>query len=220
MVGTMINFYEKKILCVMAHPDDEILGCGGTLAKAIEEGADVTVLLSVQRRDLNNRSSWETICEQFQSAVRKLGGNPVILNNLIREDCCYLNGSIIEQNIIPYVDQSEILFTHHSDDIHHTHRLISHAVEIATRPFWRKKWVFQCYIPTSTDQGYSVSFKPNIYVSLNEKQAKLKASAMESYKSEIVPGRDYKSIMDYLRVVGTKIGSEYAEEFSLARAFL
>lgn len=39
-----MEFKNKKILIVAAHPDDEVLGCGGTLAKAVEEGADVHVL--------------------------------------------------------------------------------------------------------------------------------------------------------------------------------
>jgi LmbE family N-acetylglucosaminyl deacetylase len=216
----MVSFSGKNVLCVMAHPDDEVLGCGGTLVKATEEGAEVTVLLSLQRRDLKGRSSWETICEQFESAVKQLGATPIILNDLFKEDSIYLNGSLIERKLIPYIDKAQILFTHHHADLHHAHRMMSQAVEIATRPCVRKKWVFQCFIPTSTDQGYIINYSPNIFVKLNEGQAQLKASAMENYTSEIGPGRDYSSIIDYLRVVGARIGAEYAEEFSLARGFL
>ncbi len=216
----MIDFSDKKILCVMAHPDDEVLGCGGALAKARDEGAEITVLLSLQRRDLLDRCSWSTACKQFNSAVKYLGAKSVILNNLLREDCSGINESIVESSISPYIELADIVFTHHSGDVHHSHRLISKAVEIATRPFERKKWVLQCFIPTSTDQGYRTQFSPNLFVTLSEPQAIRKATAMGLYKNEDKPGRDYRSIINYLRVVGNKIGSEYAEEFFIARAFL
>jgi len=204
----------------MAHPDDEVLGCGGTLARAVEEGAKVTVLLPLKRRNITDRCSWETVCEQFEQAVKSLGCNPVILNSAIMEDFQSIHESQIANAIMPYVEEADMIFTHHGGDVHHSHKLISRAVEITTRPFRNKKWVFQCFILSSSDQGFYRYFVPNFYVQINEIQANKKTEAMGYYTSELTPGRDKESIMANLKTTGNRINSKYAEEFQIVRAYI
>lgn len=216
----MFSFVSKKILCVVAHPDDEVLGCGGTIARAAQEGADVGVLLTLQRRTLPNRETWENICTQFVKAVETLGATPIIPQQLSQEDSREINESDILSIIEQYIDQADIIFTHYPGDVHHSHSLVSRSVEIATRPFRRKRWVLQCYIPTSSDQGYFAHFPANFHVILTKEQAYRKASAMDCYSSEQAPGRTKKSLLRHMENIGERIGAQFAEEFILVRAFI
>jgi len=99
---------------------------------------------------------------------------------------------------------------------------VSRAVEIATRPFRRRRDVLLFEIPTSTDQrfgGSGSAFAPSQHVVLNESQARRKCDAVARYSTEAAPGRTAEDVERHLRHRGAEIGVTFAEAFVVARQF-
>ncbi len=216
----IMNFAGAKILCVMAHPDDEVLGCGATLARAAVMGAEVRVLLGLKRTDVAERDCWEVVRQQFVAAVRHLGAFPLLPDDSLVEDTLFCSVNRCVELIVPYVDWCDVLFTHHEGDAHESHRLITRAVEIASRPFRRRRTIIQCEIPTSTDQSFKNSFSPNLFVSVDENDVTKKLEAMAMYDRELAHGRNPQNLRRLLQIRGEQIATHYAEAFIIARAFL
>ena len=121
----------------------------------------------------------------------------------------------------PSIEWCDTVFTHWHGDVNQMHRVVSRAVELATRPFRRRKDVFLFEVPTSSEQTYSgAAFAPNTYVSLNESQCAAKCAAMELYPEERAPGRTARDLRRRLELRGSEAGLEYAEAFTAVRLFL
>lgn len=215
-----MSFSGLKILCVMSHPDDETIGCGATLARAAREGADVRAYMPFTRLELPDRDAWSVAISQFKQATKLLGANPVMLDHPPVESEVWQAPCEILPGLTPHIEWCDLVITHWHGDVHQTHRLVSQAVEIATRPFRLRRRVMQCEIPSSSDQSFKFSFAPNLFVPVHEEDAQRKLAAMRVYASEQAPGRNPANLERWMRIRGEQIGTDFAEAFSVARWFL
>ena len=210
----------SKIAVIIAHPDDEVLGCGGTISRLVEMGHQVRVVLAIRRNDDRGLAEWNNLISSMHLACKLLGAEAIILEDLMDEQMVEFQLSKLHDKILPYIEWAEIIFTHFSNDVNQVHRAVSRAVEIGTRPFRRRKEVLLFEVPTSTDQGFLQTFSPNIYCVLSEQHVAKKCQALQFYTSEIAIGRDKQNIIAKLSNRGAESGVDYAEAFMLARGFL
>jgi LmbE family N-acetylglucosaminyl deacetylase len=215
-----LEFKNKKIAVVIAHPDDETIGCGGFLSKAVREGAECKVILPFIRANARKIDSWNEEINHFRLACQQLGVTAVVLDDLIKDAEATSSIQKIVEAIHTHINWADLILCHWKNDVHHAHKAIANAVEIATRPFRNAKTVLCFEVATSTDQGFENSFSPNCFVYLNEKDVQNKKLAMEIYDSEIFPGRTPQDLENQMRFRGSQSGTTYAEAFVIARYFI
>jgi LmbE family N-acetylglucosaminyl deacetylase len=209
-----------RVLVVFAHPDDETLGCGGTMARLVDEGHDVQALLTLRRSDPRGVAHWDAIVRDFHAAADVIGFEPVLCAPLIEERDADAEVRDLHEAVLPYVEWAETVLTHWPGDVHQVHRTVARAVEIATRPFRRRRNVYSFEVPTSTDQSFSPAFAGQMYVAMDEVHAERKVRAMACYSTESAPGRRPEDLRRRLELRGAEIGAEYAEAFAVHRQFL
>tara|TARA_R100001163_G_C5045536_1_gene182887 strand:- start:300 stop:986 length:687 start_codon:yes stop_codon:yes gene_type:complete len=223
----------NKILVIAAHPDDDILGCGGTLSKMSESGCDIRVVFIAEGttcrfqsghpvKEISNEISKRE--KYAKSALSILGIENVCFHNL---PCGKLDqfpileiNKIIEKEIKLFCPDT--ILSHSSVDANSDHRRINESVIMATRPgalnFVERVLFFE--VLSSTEWKFSNSFLPNYFVQLRKKDAENKVKSMKQYKSEVADfpfPRSEEGILSMLKVRGMQSGSEYAEAFETLR---
>ena len=131
----------KKVLVVAAHPDDEILGCGGTMIRHVDEGDEVHVVFMAD--GVTSRSSKETLLDEInkrkKSAIEacKIVGTqqPEFLGLSDNQMDTYSMLEITQklESVINNI-KPEIIYTHHNKDLNIDHQLTHQAVMTACRP--------------------------------------------------------------------------------------
>lgn len=215
----MIDLAGARVLCVAAHPDDEVIGCGATLARVAERGGEVRVLLPLKRSDPRGITHWPQLLDQFSQAVGHLGAQAIVPDNALGEERVAAELMALHRLIDPFVEWCDIVFTHWFGDVHQAHRSVARAVEIATRPFRRQRTVVHYEVPTSTDQAFRDTFSPNFFVRLDETHVKRKIDAFAFYTTELAPGRDADGLRRRMELRGAQVNTAVAEAFVLSRAY-
>ena len=225
-----------RLLVVAAHPDDEILACGGTLARALSEGAEVCVLFlgegvsarfpfgSYDSEKFREESNHRT--ESAKNALRILG-----ISNAIFGDryCCQfdtLPQITLTKEIEAIMDQFRptILFTHNPSEVNIDHRLTYEAVEAACRPT-RSFIPFQIYtfeLICSGNWTFETTFKPNVFVDVTAFWEK-KIAAWHCYAGEARPfpfPRSDVGLETLAHYRGMQVAIDKAEAFRLMRAVI
>lgn len=231
----MISVIEKnRVLVVAAHPDDEVLGCGGTIARHADAGDQVNVLIVAEgatsrlknrdRKRVSNELSG--LAQAAQTAASILGAAGVELLDLPDNRLDSLDRleliKTIEQHIGRYKPQ--VVYLHHAGDVNVDHRRLHEAVVTACRPTpgqpVRRLLSFE--VASSTEwqpPGSAPTFQPNWFVDISAHWGR-KRKALEAYSSEMRSWPHARSIdaLEHLaRWRGAQVGVEAAEAFYLLR---
>lgn len=223
----------NKLLVVAAHPDDEILGCGGTMALHSMRGDEVYVLILGEgitsrdvKRDRKKRDKEIKELRRDIEAANKIVGTK---KTFIYDFSDNRFDSVPLLDIIKVVEKvknevmPDIVYTHHHGDLNIDHRLTFHAVLTACRPLKGEsvKEIYSFEVPSSTEWSPDNSkyFMPNYFVDIKDTIAK-KVAAMKAYKSEIrgfPHPRSVRAIENLAKNRGANVGFEYAEAFMVVR---
>ncbi|WP_456392071.1 PIG-L deacetylase family protein [Persephonella sp.] len=222
---------KRKVLIVAAHPDDEVLGCGGTVSRLIREGYEAYTLIlgeGITSRDKNrNRENRKKeinkLKKQIYKANKILGVKEVFTfdfpdNRFDSVDFIDIVKTIeeVKNNLNP-----EIIFTHSKSDLNIDHQITYKAVITATRPMKEEsvKQIYSFEVLSSTEWNYPLSFSPNVYFDI-EKTLELKLKAMSAYEMELREyphPRSLEGIKIKAGQRGIEAGFYYAEAFELIR---
>ncbi|MDH3348773.1 MAG: PIG-L family deacetylase [Desulfobulbaceae bacterium] len=222
----------KSILILAAHPDDEVLGCGGTIAKLADQGSIINVAFLAD--GVFSRGG-DLVEQQAELAVRRsasqkacdiLGVNSVFFGNFPdnRMDTVALLDVAKELEKLIAEHQPDAVFTHHAGDVNVDHRRMHEAVAVACRPQpGHPVKTLLCFeVPSSTEwqvPGSFPAFEPNWFVDISETFDR-KLAALNAYVDEL---RDWphprsSQAVEYLaRWRGATVGVEAAEAFMLSR---
>lgn len=227
----------KSILIIAAHPDDEVLGCGGTIAKHVRSGDKVHILIlsegATSRSAVRDRDEWNTelslLAQAADKASKILGVSTTTLENFPdnRMDSCDLLDivKVIEETI--HKMQPEIVYTHHMGDLNIDHQCIHKAVITACRPIpgHSVKFLLFFEVPSSTEwqiPNSAKSFTPNCYVNITN-TLDLKMEALYAYQIEMRQWphpRSLEAIKHLAHWRGASIGVDAAEAFMVGRQIL
>ena len=224
---------KNKVLVIAAHPDDEVLGCGATIKRLVETGAEVfTLILSAgksSREDDDISTEQRELKNEMLEANRSLGVKEVYTADF--PDNAFDSVPLLK--IVKRIEEVKdalkpnMMFTHHIGDMNIDHQITHGAVLTATRPMAGEvvKEVLSFEVPSSTEwNSFSKEsiFVPNVFYDVT-KSIDDKIAAMAIYKSEL---RDYphprslEYIGDIAKVWGAKIGVGRAEAFCLVRSIV
>jgi len=210
----------SRILAIVAHPDDEVIGCGATLAKLSDAGHEVRVLLPLRRNDPRGVAHWDDLVHAFREACGLLGAAPIIADHLVDECAVETDFYRLHDVVVREAEWADTIFTHWPGDANQVHRGLGRAVEAATRPFRRRREVYLFEVATSTEQGFFPSFSPNTYSLVSADQARRKCEAMAQYATEETAGRTPEALLRRMQMRGEEAGSSLAEAFYLAHHFI
>jgi len=224
---------KNNILAVVAHPDDETLGCGASLYSAIKSGANVKVVFigegSSCRFPINEKKTIvqkaiETRRKYCLKALKKLEIKKYKFYDLKcgRFDQVSIIdiAKIIENEI--NIFNPNVLLTHFEYDVHMDHKIVYQACLQATRPNIKNNIHTFLSFETlsSTERSFTHEFLPNFFVPIGKKSLKIKNEAMKCYKSETKKfpfPRSIKSIENLAITRGSQSGNIYAEAFRIIR---
>jgi len=232
-----------KVLVVAAHPDDEVLGMGGTIKKLTKSGNDVKIIFmatgitSRRSADYKNSDSYKVdqdVIETMEKQIKKLRGDAKRASKIMgvkdvefeefpdNEMDVISNLQItkrIEKTIKNY--KPDTIFTHSQHDINVDHRALYEATITATRPARSSsvKEVISFEVPSSTEWYFPSRFSPNIFVDIS-KELPFKLKALKEYKTEIEKfphPRSVKALEIISKRWGTVSSFYAAEAFYLVR---
>jgi N-acetylglucosamine malate deacetylase 1 len=221
-----------SVLVLAAHPDDEVLGCGGTLAKWVDAGARVHVAFLAD--GVFSRSGEPKVqqvqLEERRSAARKacgiLGVHSVSFGDFPdnRMDTVALLDIAQAVEALVQEHRPDTVLTHHAGDVNVDHRLMHEAVVTACRPqAGHPVRTVLCFeIASSTEwqlPGSAPAFSPNWFEDISATLVR-KMAALQAYEGELRAWPHPRSIHGVESLAhwrGATVGVDAAEAFVLGR---
>jgi len=216
----------KKILIIAAHPDDEILGCGGTISKLKNENCIEVLFMTNgvssrkknKKQILRRKKAYLNLFKHLSLPVPKNFNLPdnemdkIPLLKIVKK---------IEQKIRSY--RPDTIITHYSHCLNIDHKITYEAVITACRPVneLSVKKILSFEIPSSTDWALykGKNFQPNYFIDIS-KHIKNKINLIKFYKEELRSyphSRSIPAIKALASFRGVSCGVKYAEGFYLNR---
>ena len=221
-----------NVLAVVAHPDDEILGCGATLRRLFEEGHRVASV--VLCADADARTDRPAELSRYATEAARMVGIEEIENHRFKN---------IQFNTVPHIEivkaieaaieryRPEIVFTLHPRDLNIDHRVTYEAAMAAVMlpqrlskdgmPVTMIRKVYLCEVVSSTDWAASVepAFVPNAFFDVS-RTFEQKLDALRHFEGAMKPfphSRSVENVRHLAHVRGAQVGIELAEAFMLVR---
>ena len=224
----------NTVAVIAAHPDDEVLGCGGTIARMVKEGRSVHVLLMADGESSragvdNSKIDPSRVASRNDAAERAckiLGCTSVTLLCLPDNRLDHIDLLDVVKLIEDFIKKCKpaTILTHHSGDVNIDHRVVHEAVVVASRPqpgFFVKELLF-FEVPSSTEWrplGSGEMFNPNWFCDISD-TLEIKMNALQVYQEELREfphPRSIKAIEALANWRGACVGFEAAEAFILGR---
>jgi LmbE family N-acetylglucosaminyl deacetylase len=198
----------KKVLIVAAHADDEVLGCGGTIARHIDEGDEISVIVLCDDR----HSMAAVIAQKFNYRLGVIG-----LPDQKFDTIPLLHITRDIENLIKTV-HPQIVYTHHLGDLNLDHHITARAVLTACRPLPQStvEEIYGFEVLSSTEWGLQ-PFQLAHFVEIDWAR---KLEALQCYDSEMrnhPHARSYDSAMSLAELRGGQCGVPFAEAFTVYR---
>ncbi|HBV22311.1 MAG TPA: LmbE family protein [Jeotgalicoccus sp.] len=205
----------KTIVILAPHTDDAELGCGGSMARMIEEGADIHVIVfSIAKESVPNGYKKDQLKTEFLNSMEVMGipeenitifDYPVRMLNYKRQD--------ILQELVNLKDQinPDLVLIPSSQDVHQDHQVVQMEGLRAFKNF--------------TVLGYElpwnhITFSAQHFIKLERKHLDLKWKCLQEYTTQLNLKRSYfteEFIFGLSKVRGTQIGYDYAEAYEVFR---
>lgn len=222
-----------NVLAVVAHPDDELFGCGATLKKLADQGHRIfSCILSSSAEARHNRPALDRLREVAREASRMVG-----IQDSIQHE--FKN---IQMNVVPQLDlvraveeaivrfQPEWIFAHHPGDLNSDHRHCYDATMAAALlpqrlsrdlPPTMIRRIYLCEVPSSTDWAFAPDggFRANSFFDVSTTFA-AKLEALRHFEGALKPhphSRSVENVEALARVRGAQVNVTYAEAFCLVR---
>lgn len=206
----------KSVLILAPHTDDGEFGCGGTMARLLEEGNDVYyVAFSTCRASVPEGEREDILEIELKKAMGSFeidDEHVFILDYPVRKFSAYRQEILDDMLKISSKVNPSIVFAPSIHDIHQDHHVVA---EEAMRAF-KKTTLFAYEIPWN-----NFTFSNQTYFKLEKRHIQKKRNAIDCYRTQV--NRPYASedfTFGQARVHGVQIGCEYAEVFEAVRVIL
>ena len=212
----------KRVLVIAAHPDDEVLGCGGTLALHARAGDEVHAAIACEGESLRYGPEGVGQSHHMQQAAQTLGLQDVRLLGFPdqRLDTVTLTDIIapLEQRVREV--RPDIVYCQYGGDVNRDHELLFKALLVATRP--TEPYIETVYAfdtASSTEWGYPRSFVADTWIDISATLER-KLAAMACYESEVRPyphPRSLEALRNRAKAWGNQCCLDAAEVFMTVR---
>jgi LmbE family N-acetylglucosaminyl deacetylase len=224
----------KRVLIIAAHPDDDILGCGGFISKYQSKGVQFKIIFvgegsTCRYEDPFSDESLAAIKERTSSAKKAMLTLKIQDFEMHDLPCGRFDqvpiidiNKIIEKAIQDF--DPDTLLTHSPYDVNNDHKIVFHSTMMATRPgalhFVEKIMSYE--VLSSSEWSFINTFSPNYFEEIGEDDLVLKWEALSKYESEIncyPHPRSLEGVRSLAIIRGMQAGFKYAEAFHLIREF-
>lgn len=227
-----IFIMKERALVIVAHNDDEVLGCGGFIKQLRDNGWEVGILImtlgTTERGGIPNFV--ELMTESHNASVH-LGAGPTkdkqsfgewgVIKESFRDQRLDEESEIditkrIEMHVVDYKPQ--LVLTHFQGDLNKDHEIVSKCVKVACRSTVHTSVNVLMEFPVISSSNFnSIRFEADTYIEISKEQLDAKITAMKCYKSEYNGIRQGDSIEIMAKYFGYDVGYQYAEVFKTVR---
>lgn len=222
----------NNVLVIAAHPDDELLGEGGTIRNLSDKGIVCRAVILGEgitsrgaKREETDSSELEKLKNDARAAAEKVGYASIDFCDLPDNRFDSIDLLDIIKKVSHYVNlyNPDTILTHHHGDLNIDHRRTCEAVLTACRPVAdnRVKRIYAFETPSSTEWNYIYSepFIPNVYFDVSDTiEAKIEGMACYSSESAEYPHpRSAEALRSLASYRGSNVGYDKAEAFMLLR---
>jgi LmbE family N-acetylglucosaminyl deacetylase len=216
----------STVLVLAAHPDDELLGAGGTLARHVRDGDTVHAVVLTEGASSRYREGLaEDLAKSAQRAAQVLGLASLELWSLPDQRLDALPLIEVVQQVETAVDalRPDLVYTHFPGDVNTDHGVVARAAWTACRPYvlpgLRRFAVFET--PSSTEWAWSADspFTPSLYVDVT-RTLDTKLEAMSCYETELRDPphpRSLRALRERAGYWGSRVGLPAVEPFQVLR---
>lgn len=222
----------KKVLVVAAHPDDELLGVGGTIRKLANEGAECHAVIigegitsRAEKRADADFNELKELQMDARAAAKKVGYQSIDFCELPDNRLDSMDLLDVIKVVSKYVElyKPDTIFTHHHGDLNIDHRIVCEAVLTACRPVgdYCVERIYSYETASSTEWNYTYGepFTPTVFFDVTD-TVESKIEGMSCYRSESAEyphPRSAKALRALASYRGSNVGVEMAEAFMVLR---
>ena len=221
----------KTLLVLAPHADDEVLGCGGTIARFAEDGCRVIIAVltnaAIGAPELFTPDMIDNVRSEALRAHEVLGVDSTLFLDLpapqLEQYPQYKVANAIAELVSEFSPQT--LFVPHRGDLHKDHQAVFNAAMVAARPQngnpLRQVFAYETLSETDWAGPFPESaFVPNVFIMLSEGGLEKKLEAMRVFSSQLRDfphARSIEALTALARLRGSTVGASAAEAFCLVR---